>query len=168
MGGPSSYGTGPGVMPNSREGDNFGITQTPSLDLNFILPEGYISNSPLSGTMTFDNQTFATLGLAEGTYTWSWSADGNNDSLTLNIPEPASTLLDHLPLPPPSYVVAGPFDPAHRVDPGSNCEQNPARGKAARKTSPAKTAQPTPTSLSVSMINCSCNVNPVVEAPPRW
>jgi hypothetical protein len=94
--GPSSYGTGSGAQPDSSSGDNFGFQQNPSTSFDFILPAGYVSNSPLSGTMTFENQTFATLGLAEGTYTWSWSADGNSDSLTLNIPEPTSFLLGSL------------------------------------------------------------------------
>lgn len=101
VGGPSSYGAGPfsPQLADSRSGDSFGFTQTPDseLHLNFYLPEGYVSNSPLSGTMTFNNETFATLGLTEGTYTWTWSTNANNDSMTLNvIPEPASSLLGAL------------------------------------------------------------------------
>jgi hypothetical protein len=44
--------------------------------------------------MSFDNQTFDTMGLRPGFYAWTWGT-GVQDSLNLNIavPEPGSTLL---------------------------------------------------------------------------
>jgi hypothetical protein len=46
----------------------------------------------------FANQTFASIGLTPGTYTWTWGSGSNADSLTVQIgpaavPEPASVLV---------------------------------------------------------------------------
>jgi hypothetical protein len=60
-----------------------------------VVPSGYVSGS-LSGTATYNNQTFANLGLASGTYVWTWGTGADADSLTLQIgpaaavPEPPS------------------------------------------------------------------------------
>ncbi|MEZ6192941.1 MAG: PEP-CTERM sorting domain-containing protein [Phycisphaerales bacterium] len=44
--------------------------------------------------MIFTGTDFATLGVTEGSYVWSWGSGGSADSLTLNIvPEPASVAL---------------------------------------------------------------------------
>ena len=53
---------------------------------------GYVSGTALSGTTTFANQTFASLGLTAGTYTYGIP----NDTLTVEIPtvpEPAAWAL---------------------------------------------------------------------------
>lgn len=53
----------------------------------FYLDQAYVLGTPVTGTMTWANKSFATLGVAEGTYLWSWTGD----SVTLNIgagPEP--------------------------------------------------------------------------------
>jgi hypothetical protein len=58
-----------------------------------------MSGNSLSDTMTFANQTFASLGVTPSTYTWTWGTGANADSLTLRIvpaattPEPASLAL---------------------------------------------------------------------------
>ena len=53
------------------------------------LPYGY-SGGPLSGTMTFWGETFSSLGMDPGTYTWTLP----NDSVTLTIiPEPTTFTL---------------------------------------------------------------------------
>ena len=93
--GPSSFGTGGLSYSSSLTGDSFGLDfiTLPALGTLMWLPLGYVSDTPLSGTMTFENQSFATLGITEGSYTWSWSSGQNVDSQTLNvIPEPSSAL----------------------------------------------------------------------------
>ena len=55
------------------------------------LPQSYIDGTSLTSTNTFTNKSFASLGLIEGTYVWTWPSD----SITLVIggsavPEPAS------------------------------------------------------------------------------
>ncbi len=43
-------------------------------------------SSLLSNTTTFANQSFASLGLTLGTYTYTWGTGGDADSLTINVP----------------------------------------------------------------------------------
>ena len=63
------------------------------------VPEGYVSGNPLSDTSTYDNQTFASLGVTPGKYEWTWGT-GSNQNFTLDIealgagvPEPSSVVL---------------------------------------------------------------------------
>jgi hypothetical protein len=46
-----------------------------------------MSGSPLSDTSTYDNATFASLGVTPGTYEWTWGA-GVNQNFTLNAAVP--------------------------------------------------------------------------------
>ena len=48
------------------------------------MPTGYVSGTALSDSMTFNNATFASLGVTPGTYVWSWGA-GANQNFTLII-----------------------------------------------------------------------------------
>jgi hypothetical protein len=53
--------------------------------LTFLLvPQGYMSGAALSDSMTFNNATFASLGVTPGTYVWSWGT-GVNQNFTLQI-----------------------------------------------------------------------------------
>jgi hypothetical protein len=62
------------------------------------VPMGYVSGAALSDSMTFNNATFASLGLTLGTYEWTWGTGMNADSYTLQIgpagavPDAGSTL----------------------------------------------------------------------------
>jgi len=49
-----------------------------------IVPTGYVSGNALTDSMTFDNESFASLGVTPGTYVWSWG-DGVNQRFTLII-----------------------------------------------------------------------------------
>ena len=58
------------------------------------MPPGYLSGAALSDSMTFNNATFASLGVTPGTYVWSWGT-GANQNFTLQIgavPDAGSTL----------------------------------------------------------------------------
>ena len=76
---PNSFGSG-FTSPTSYSGDTFGI-QDGSLGKDIIVPIGYTSNSPLSGTATFANKTISSMGLTPGTYLYDWGSD----SITLQI-----------------------------------------------------------------------------------
>jgi PEP-CTERM motif len=91
--GPSQFGTVSQDVPASiASGDTFGIIDASTL----IVPSGYVTGTQLSGTSTFANQTFVTLGVTPGTYVWAWGSRASADSLTLQngavaaVPEPAT------------------------------------------------------------------------------
>ena len=76
---------------NEASGDTFGFTFSSTFRI-FIVPEAYTSNTPLSGSAFYADETFETLGLVEGQLNWSL---GGNALVTLNVggvsvPEPAT------------------------------------------------------------------------------
>jgi hypothetical protein len=89
--GPSSFGSGSQSDPGSSGGDFVGVI---SLNNTLYVPKGYVSGSPLSDNATYDNQTFASLGVIPGVYEWTWGT-GANQNFTLDIgaspvPEPST------------------------------------------------------------------------------
>jgi hypothetical protein len=48
------------------------------------VPSLYVSDTALSDSTTYNNATFATLGVTPGTYVWTWGA-GADQSFTLEI-----------------------------------------------------------------------------------
>jgi hypothetical protein len=82
--GPTNFGSGGPFGTNTFSGDSVGI----SPDLGLLgVPPGYVSGAALSDSMTFNNATFASLGLTPGTYVWTWGATGlANQNITLIIP----------------------------------------------------------------------------------
>jgi hypothetical protein len=88
--GPASFGSGGTTFADSGSGDLVGVDTV----FGFLLvPRGYVSDSPLSDTSTYNNQTFSSLGVTPGTYKWTWG-DGANQNFTLVIgtavPEPST------------------------------------------------------------------------------
>jgi hypothetical protein len=59
------------------------------------VPTGYVSGDPLSDSETFDNATFASLGLTVGDYTWTLPSDSYTIDVEapVAVPEPASLTL---------------------------------------------------------------------------
>jgi hypothetical protein len=90
--GPTSFGSGGQTIASSGSGDKVGVGG--SVDV-LSVPSGYVSGDHLSDTMTFDNATFASLGVTPGTYKWTWGSGANADSFTLDavIPEPSTWAL---------------------------------------------------------------------------
>jgi hypothetical protein len=89
----TSFGSGAFSSTNNSSGDFFGFLGNRVIDV----PHNYVSGAPLSDSMTFSNATFASLGLAPGTYEWTWGTGMNADSFTLQIgpagvPDTGSTL----------------------------------------------------------------------------
>jgi hypothetical protein len=80
---PTSFGSG-GTPVTSNTGSTFGILPGGSGRLLYV-PSGYTSNSTISGTSTYANQTIAGMGLSGGTYTWSWGSGGNTSTLVMTI-----------------------------------------------------------------------------------
>ena len=63
----TAFGPGGPVSPNSVSGHDFGVNFPSSL---VYVPSGYVSGTPLAGSMTFTGATLASLGIyGSGTYT---------------------------------------------------------------------------------------------------
>ena len=81
------------VTASSGSGDMFGIDfETGAL----TVPDGYVSGDPLSSSSTYAFKSFQSLGIAVGSYTWTWGSGDTADSLTLNvgpIPVPGTAAL---------------------------------------------------------------------------
>jgi hypothetical protein len=95
--GPSNFGTGGQAGPDvasSGSGDYVGINagDAPScfeLCNELFVPDGYVSDTPLMDSATYDGQTFATLGVRSGTYVWTWGS-GADQTFTLDVANPAA------------------------------------------------------------------------------
>ena len=84
---PTSFGSGGGLAPSSSSGSLFGVVQTagPSGPREVVVPQGYVSGTVISGSMTYNTQTITGMGLSGGTYTWAWGSGGNASSLVMTI-----------------------------------------------------------------------------------
>jgi hypothetical protein len=80
---PTNFGSG-GVGVTSNTGSTFGILPGGSGRLLHV-PSGYTSNTNISGTSTYANNTIAGMGLSGGTYIWSWGSGANASSLVMVI-----------------------------------------------------------------------------------
>ena len=87
---PSNFGTGGGMGPTSTSGDIFGIVTDGTPPYLLVVPTGYTSGTNISSTQTFTGQTFTTLGLTVGTYTYTWSG-GSIDVVVSGVPGPTPT-----------------------------------------------------------------------------
>ena len=92
--GPTNFGSGRIFIPNSSSGDLVGII---GLDDVIFVPAGYVSGHALSDSMTFNNATFASLGVTPGTYKWRWGTNGANQFFRLvigpnTVPDGGSTV----------------------------------------------------------------------------
>lgn len=89
--GPASIGIGDGLASGGGSGDFFGILTDPDTGIaSVILPEGYVSGSPLSASSLFVSWKTDGLALTPGSHTWTLP----NDTITLHVmPEPSASLL---------------------------------------------------------------------------
>ena len=94
--GPTSFGTGTNTAATTTSGEDFaGIFPVGYSAPYLLVRTGYASEDALFGTATYNNASFASLGVTPGTYVWTWGT-GADQSFTLDIasvasvPEPAS------------------------------------------------------------------------------
>jgi hypothetical protein len=81
---PSNFGTSGGGTQTSSSGDIFGvIKQGPTAPYSLIVPVGYTTGAAISSSQTFTGQTFSSLGLVPGTYTYTWGAGANADLINV-------------------------------------------------------------------------------------
>jgi hypothetical protein len=80
--GPTSFGSGGLFFADIGSGDMVGIG---GFYNSLVVPQGYVSGTALSSTATWNNATFASLGLTPGTYVWTWGTGSANQNFTLII-----------------------------------------------------------------------------------
>lgn len=83
-----SFGSGTGQSANSRTGDNLWLSGVPSTDLG--LPSGYVSGTPISGTLEFSGATFLSLGVNPTPFSFNTTAGSNTIHLFLSPAEAAA------------------------------------------------------------------------------
>jgi len=90
--GPASFGPGGLTYASSESGDIGVFSKGAGV---FGAPVGYVSGTAIAGTATWDNATFASLGVTPGNYVWTWGT-GADQSFTLmvgnavSVPEPTA------------------------------------------------------------------------------
>jgi hypothetical protein len=91
--GPTSFGSGQNTSASSGSGDAVGRVEAGPFDL-ILVPTGYVSGNALSDSSTYNNATFASLGVTPGIYEWTWGT-GANQNFTLavtTVPDSGSTI----------------------------------------------------------------------------
>ena len=96
LNGPTSFGSGGLFNASTSSGDLFGKFPTQFGGPLFV-PLNYVSGAALTNSMTFDNATFASLGVTPGTYKWTWGTGLPNQNFTLiiggaGVPDGGSTV----------------------------------------------------------------------------
>ncbi len=81
---PASFGMFSGPA-NSGSGDTVGVITQGQPPYILVVPTGYTSNQSITSTMTFTNTSIATMGLTEGTFTYTWGTGGNADAINMVI-----------------------------------------------------------------------------------
>jgi hypothetical protein len=86
LSGPSQFGSGGFTGASTSAGDSFAPFSGNSLQV--WVPNGYVSGSLISSTVTFLGTSFASLGLTPGQYNYS----SQNDSVIINVGQAASAV----------------------------------------------------------------------------
>jgi hypothetical protein len=93
--GPTSFGSGGFIFASSGSGDAVGMSGVGGVQDFIIVPQAYLSGNALSDSSTYNNATFASLGITPGTYEWTWGT-GANQNFTLKVvttvPDSGSTI----------------------------------------------------------------------------
>jgi hypothetical protein len=80
---PSNFGSGGGAGPSSTTGDVIGVIFNGGPPYTLIVPAGYTTGTQITSTQTFGSQSFSSMGLVEGTYTYTWGTGPNADSINV-------------------------------------------------------------------------------------
>jgi hypothetical protein len=90
--GSADFGSGSSIeFANSSGGNVSGVDDAQIL----FVPAGYTSGTFLSGSATWTDATYSSLGITPGTYSWTWGSGATADSFTMDIstgavPEPST------------------------------------------------------------------------------
>lgn len=82
--GPTSFGPGGVTHDTTSIGETFGLSNSAEW---LYLAQSVVDTGVVNSSSIYNGQTLASMGITEGTYVWTWSAD----SITFNaIPEPGA------------------------------------------------------------------------------
>jgi hypothetical protein len=81
--GPSNFGSGQLAAADSGTGDEMGVEGA-----ILYVPQSFISDHQLNATSTYDNQSFSSLGITPGVYTWRWGGGADQVFYLIAVPEP--------------------------------------------------------------------------------
>ncbi|MEM9018329.1 MAG: peptidoglycan DD-metalloendopeptidase family protein, partial [Verrucomicrobiota bacterium] len=76
---PANFGTGGAAIASDQTGNSFTVNT-----LSFAVPTAYQSGNPLSGSLTFEGRSFATLGMETSGSPYVWTLD-NGETVTLTL-----------------------------------------------------------------------------------
>lgn len=83
---PVDFGTSGFLQATASSGTSYFLVRNNSFS-TFFLDSNYVLGTSLSGTATYAGQSFASLGITQGAYAYTWTGD----SITINVvPEPTA------------------------------------------------------------------------------
>jgi hypothetical protein len=90
LAGPASFGTG--LATTNADVVSGGLVGILGSTSGLFVPAGYVSQSPMASSATWNGASFASLELTPGTYTWTWGTGSAADTFTVQIgmPPPAA------------------------------------------------------------------------------
>ncbi|NCW26634.1 MAG: PEP-CTERM sorting domain-containing protein [Betaproteobacteria bacterium] len=87
---PSNFGTSTSLLQANTSTASTAMQFRNLSANNIIIDQSYVLGTAVTGTLTWNNKTFSSMGVATGSYVWGWSSD----SITLNVvPEPSTLAL---------------------------------------------------------------------------
>jgi len=108
---PANFGAGGGGAQTFASGDIFGVILPSGPPYSLIVPVGYTTGTAISGSQTFTGQTFSSMGLVPGTYSYTWGSGANADSINVVIGgagvTPTPTATSQTPTPTPTSGSTG-------------------------------------------------------------
>lgn len=89
LSGPTSFGSGGQEHPQMTSGPPVELV---GFNAELLVPRGYVSGATVGTSTSVYSGNFASEGLTQGSYVWTWGQGDHADSLTVNIgvPEPAT------------------------------------------------------------------------------
>jgi len=79
----TSFGSGAGFTSDLNSGDIFGVIINMTPPYTLIVPTGYVSGTEITSSQTFNDRSFATMGLVEDTYSYTWGTGANAESINV-------------------------------------------------------------------------------------
>jgi hypothetical protein len=87
---PSNFGSSTSLLQADSSTASTTMTFRNLSSNNILIDPNYVPGTAVTGTLTWNNKTFSSVGVATGSYVWGWSSD----SITLNVvPEPSALSL---------------------------------------------------------------------------